>query len=141
MQSPLEHKMLGCLSLVFSYPWSSVPKPSTLEPRVVKLSRPCTKLAFLISWLIVVAQWLSSGSAVVPRDGWRGCPHPGTLSLPGSRKLSFTRSCGRFAPCLSCKALPSCLLAQAFFSCYREKGVEGVDSTISACSPVSAHPD
>lgn len=32
MQSPLEHKMLGCLSLVFSYPWSSVPKPRLCGP-------------------------------------------------------------------------------------------------------------
>jgi hypothetical protein len=27
VQNPLEHKMLGCLSLEFFYPWSSVPKP------------------------------------------------------------------------------------------------------------------
>lgn len=130
---PWSFPLLGAVS---PNPGSVLPFP---ELRVVKLSRPCTKLAFLISWLSV-------GAGVSVSRQWYmdercGYPHPRTLSCPGSCRLSFTRSCGHSAPCLSYNALPSCLLAQAFFTCYRERGLEGEDSTISPCSTVLTHPD
>lgn len=144
VQNPLEHKMLGCLPLEFSYPWSSVSKLRLCArfPRAQSNKTDQTLHQVGIPYLLAEHgnRCLCLGSGLW-MGGWRGCPYPKTLSHPGSCRPSFTRSCGRSAPYLSHKVLSSCLLAEAFFRCYRERGLEGGESTISPCGPVLTHPD
>lgn len=150
LQNAWGHKMLACLSLEFSSPWSSVPKLTLCGPfpRALRGETDETLHQAGIRYLLVERGdkvWNRVTGGSVAQQWYCGWvvwlpPLPGLCSFRDPTGC-FTRSYGTSAADSSFGAPPSCFLAQAFFRSYREKGLGEGHFTINLCSPVSAHPE